>query len=137
MWPRTLLNRVYWRGHWLWGFRLRFAEPPQNVIPEEDQPEMVERLAKGNFSMRAMYEQFQNLTKMGPMSQARPRPSTRLTHPAHHIAKRALVLLEFYSRRVIKMLIAKCKCSILLVAHLLARSVNQVLAFHMHISATR
>ena len=43
---------------------------PQNVIPEEDQPEMVERLAKGNFTMRTMYEQFQNLTKMGPMSQA-------------------------------------------------------------------
>lgn len=45
--------------------------PLQNVIPEEDQPEMVERLAKGNFTMRSMYEQFQNLTKMGPMSQAR------------------------------------------------------------------
>ena len=43
----------------------------QTVIPEEDQPEMIEKIAKGNFTMRIMYEQFQNLTKMGPMSQAR------------------------------------------------------------------
>ena len=55
---------------------------PQNVIPEEDQPEMVERLAKGNFTMRTMYEQFQNLTKMGPMSQA----STPLGPPANLVA---------------------------------------------------
>ncbi len=41
----------------------------QTVIPEEDQPEMIEKIAKGNFTMRIMYEQFQNLTKMGPMSQ--------------------------------------------------------------------
>ena len=32
---------------------------------------MIEKIAKGNFTMRIMYEQFQNLTKMGPMSQAR------------------------------------------------------------------
>ena len=43
----------------------------QTVIPEEDQPEMIEKIAKGNFTMRIMYEQFQNLTKMGPMSQVR------------------------------------------------------------------
>ncbi len=47
----------------------------QTVIPEEDQPEMIEKIAKGNFTMRIMYEQFQNLTKMGPMSQARHCPS--------------------------------------------------------------
>ncbi len=48
--------------------------PLQTVIPEEDQPEMIEKIAKGNFTMRIMYEQFQNLTKMGPMSQVRTRP---------------------------------------------------------------
>ena len=51
--------------------RRHFAVLRQTVIPEEDQPEMIEKIAKGNFTMRIMYEQFQNLTKMGPMSQAR------------------------------------------------------------------
>ena len=32
---------------------------------------MIEKIARGNFTMRIMYEQFQNLTKMGPMSQVR------------------------------------------------------------------
>ena len=35
---------------------------------------MIEKIAKGNFTMRIMYEQFQNLTKMGPMSQVRGCP---------------------------------------------------------------
>ncbi len=44
----------------------------QDAVPEEDQPELMEKIAKGEFTMRIMYEQFANITKMGPMSQARP-----------------------------------------------------------------
>ena len=70
----------------------------QTVIPEEDQPEMIEKIAKGNFTMRIMYEQFQNLTKMGPMSQARYPTSAAhcttlaLISHANHAATGVIVL---------------------------------------------
>lgn len=38
-------------------------------MPEEDQPELMDKISKGQFTMRIMYEQFANITKMGPMSQ--------------------------------------------------------------------
>jgi hypothetical protein len=41
-------------------------------VPDEDQPELMDKISRGQFTMRIMYEQFANITKMGPMSQARP-----------------------------------------------------------------
>lgn len=35
----------------------------------DNQPELIDRLSKGVFTMRDMSEQFQNLLKMGPLSQ--------------------------------------------------------------------
>jgi signal recognition particle subunit SRP54 len=40
-------------------------------VPDEDQPELMDKISKGQFTMRIMYEQFANITKMGPMSQVR------------------------------------------------------------------
>jgi hypothetical protein len=46
-------------------------EQVQDVIPEDGQPEMMDKIARGQFTMRIMYEQFQNILKMGPMGQVR------------------------------------------------------------------
>jgi hypothetical protein len=43
----------------------------QDAVPDEDQPELMDKISRGQFTMRIMYEQFANITKMGPMSQAR------------------------------------------------------------------
>jgi len=40
----------------------------KEVIPLEDQPQKVEKFMQGQFSLRDMYEQFQNILKLGPMS---------------------------------------------------------------------
>ena len=45
--------------------------PLQDAVPEEDQPELMDKISRGEFTMRIMYEQFANITKMGPMSQVR------------------------------------------------------------------
>lgn len=41
----------------------------KSVIDEKKQPEMLQRLTQGIFTMRDMYEQLQNVLKMGPLSQ--------------------------------------------------------------------
>jgi len=40
-----------------------------DALPLDKQPEMMNRLAKGQFSLRDFYEQFANIAKMGPISQ--------------------------------------------------------------------
>ena len=40
----------------------------QDVIPQDQQPELLDKLAQGHFTMRILYEQFANIQKMGPMS---------------------------------------------------------------------
>jgi len=35
----------------------------------DQQPEILPKLSKGNFTLRIMYEQFQNTLKMGSMSE--------------------------------------------------------------------
>mmetsp|Transcript_11955 Transcript_11955/g.35795 ORF Transcript_11955/g.35795 Transcript_11955/m.35795 type:complete len:489 (-) Transcript_11955:354-1820(-) len=55
-----LLGKADWNG---------FLERVQDVVPEEDQPEMADMIAKGHFTMRIMYDQFANISKMGSMSQ--------------------------------------------------------------------
>ncbi|CAE8588007.1 unnamed protein product, partial [Polarella glacialis] len=39
------------------------------VMPLDKQPELLKKISAGKFSLRDLYEQFQNLQKMGPMGQ--------------------------------------------------------------------
>jgi signal recognition particle subunit SRP54 len=40
----------------------------EEVMPAEDQPQLAKRLQEGKFSLRDMYDQFQNIMKMGPLN---------------------------------------------------------------------
>lgn len=40
----------------------------QEVLPMDKAPELAQRLSEGKFSYRDMYEQLQNIMKMGPIS---------------------------------------------------------------------
>lgn len=40
-----------------------------NELNLDDNPELIKKLEKGKFTLRDMYEQFQNITKLGPFSQ--------------------------------------------------------------------
>lgn len=40
----------------------------QEVLPKEKAPELAQRLSEGKFSLRDMYEQLQNIMKMGPLN---------------------------------------------------------------------
>lgn len=40
----------------------------EEVVPAKDQPELAKRLSEGKFSLRDMYDQFQNIMKMGPLN---------------------------------------------------------------------
>jgi len=40
-----------------------------NELGIEDDPELIKKLEKGKFTLRDMYEQFQNITKLGPFGQ--------------------------------------------------------------------
>eukprot|EP01097_Dermamoeba_algensis_P007778 TRINITY_DN4974_c0_g1_i1.p1 TRINITY_DN4974_c0_g1~~TRINITY_DN4974_c0_g1_i1.p1 ORF type:complete len:406 (+),score=101.58 TRINITY_DN4974_c0_g1_i1:282-1499(+) len=39
----------------------------KSVVPLDDQPQLMQRLSQGIFTLRDMYEQFQNILKMGPL----------------------------------------------------------------------
>ncbi|KAF3675638.1 Signal recognition particle 54 kDa protein 1 [Capsicum annuum] len=41
----------------------------QDVVPMDQQPELLQKLSEGQFTLRIMYEQFQNMLKMGPLGQ--------------------------------------------------------------------
>ena len=49
-----------------------FMDKIQEVVPMDQQPELLQKLSEGNFTLRIMYEQFQNIMKMGPISQVSP-----------------------------------------------------------------
>ena len=56
-----LLGKGDWGG---------FIDKVKDVLPEEDQQEeLLNKITKGEFTLRIMYEQFANIIKMGPMSQ--------------------------------------------------------------------
>lgn len=50
-----------------------FMDKIHEVVPMDQQPELLQKLSEGNFTLRIMYEQFQNLLKMGPISQVTTR----------------------------------------------------------------
>jgi len=39
----------------------------EEAVPKESQPDLAKRLQEGKFSLRDMYDQFQNIQKMGPL----------------------------------------------------------------------
>ena len=41
----------------------------KEAVPLDKQPDIINRIAKGIFTIRDLYEQFQNVLKMGPLSQ--------------------------------------------------------------------
>lgn len=41
----------------------------KDAVPLDKQPELAKRLQEGKFSLRDMYEQFESMQKMGPLSQ--------------------------------------------------------------------
>lgn len=45
------------------------APLPQDVIPEDKQPELLDSIQRGNVSMRVMRDVFESFLNMGPLSQ--------------------------------------------------------------------
>lgn len=46
-----------------------FMDKIHEVVPMDQQPELLQMLSEGHFTLRIMYEQFQNILKMGPIGQ--------------------------------------------------------------------
>ena len=69
---KRFVSRLLGKGDWE-----SFINKISDVIPEDKQPELLENITKGQFSMRILYDQFQNILKMGPMSQV---PTIFLVH---------------------------------------------------------
>uniref|UniRef100_A0A804NCQ3 Signal recognition particle 54 kDa protein n=1 Tax=Zea mays TaxID=4577 RepID=A0A804NCQ3_MAIZE len=63
---KPFVSRLLGMGDWS-GFMDKIHE----VIPTDQQPDLLQKLSEGSFSLRLMYEQFQNLLKMGPIGQAK------------------------------------------------------------------
>lgn len=58
------VSRLLGQGDWS-GFMGKIKD----MIPMEQQPELLQKLQEGHFTLRIMYEQFQNIMKMGPLGQ--------------------------------------------------------------------
>jgi len=61
---KSFVSRLLGQGDWS-----GFMDKITDVIPEDQQPELIEKLTEGTFSMRILYEQYANILKMGPMGQ--------------------------------------------------------------------
>nr|XP_023920554.1 signal recognition particle 54 kDa protein 2-like isoform X2 [Quercus suber] len=61
---KPFVSRLLGMGDWS-----GFMDKIQEVVPMDQQPELLQKLSEGNFTLRIMYEQFQNIMKMGPISQ--------------------------------------------------------------------
>ncbi|KAL8046645.1 hypothetical protein ABFX02_08G190100 [Erythranthe guttata] len=46
-----------------------FVDKIQEVVPMDQQPELLQKLSEGNFTLRSMYQQIQTILKMGPMNE--------------------------------------------------------------------
>lgn len=60
----AFVSRLLGKGDWK-GLMNKLSE----VIPSDQQPELLEKLSQGSFTLRFLYEQFANIQKMGPMGQ--------------------------------------------------------------------
>ncbi|WVZ01495.1 hypothetical protein V8G54_027564 [Vigna mungo] len=61
---KPFVSRLLGMGDWS-----GFMDKIQEVVPMDQQPELLQKLSEGNFTLRIMYEQFQKILKMGPISQ--------------------------------------------------------------------
>uniref|UniRef100_A0A2N9EK97 signal-recognition-particle GTPase n=1 Tax=Fagus sylvatica TaxID=28930 RepID=A0A2N9EK97_FAGSY len=61
---KPFVSRLLGMGDWS-----GFMDKIQEVVPMDQQPELLQKLSEGNFTLRIMYEQFQNIVKMGPIGQ--------------------------------------------------------------------
>lgn len=81
-----LLGRGDWGG---------FIDKVKGVLPEEaEQEELLNKITKGEFTLRIMYDQFSNILKMGPMSQVMsmlPGFSNAIMPPGHEKESQAKV----------------------------------------------
>merc|ERR1719188_676821 len=62
--PQSFVSRLLGMGD-LKGLFQSITE----AMPLDKQPELLKKICKGKFSLRDLYEQFQNVQKMGPMGQ--------------------------------------------------------------------
>ncbi|KAL3633067.1 hypothetical protein CASFOL_026051 [Castilleja foliolosa] len=61
---KPFVSRLLGLGDWS-----GFMDKIQEVVPMDQQPELLQKLSEGNFTLRLMYEQFQSILKMGPIGQ--------------------------------------------------------------------
>ncbi|EOA13257.1 hypothetical protein CARUB_v10026286mg [Capsella rubella] len=61
---KQFVSRLLGNGDWS-----GFVNKLQEVVPKDQQPELLEKLSHGNFTLRIMYDQFQNLLNMGPLKE--------------------------------------------------------------------
>ena len=61
---QPFVSRLLGLGDWQ-----GLMEKLSDVVPEDQGQKLVDGITSGQFTMRLLYEQFQNITKMGPMSQ--------------------------------------------------------------------
>ncbi|KAK9677224.1 hypothetical protein RND81_11G129200 [Saponaria officinalis] len=61
---KPFVSRLLGMGDWS-GFMDKIHE----VVPMDQQPELLQMLSEGNFTLRILYELYQNILKMGPIGQ--------------------------------------------------------------------
>lgn len=61
---KPFVSRLLGMGDWS-----GFVDKLQEVVPKDQQPELLEKLSQGNFTLRIMYDQFQNILNMGPLKE--------------------------------------------------------------------
>ncbi|XP_004301434.1 PREDICTED: signal recognition particle 54 kDa protein 2-like [Fragaria vesca subsp. vesca] len=71
---KPFVSRLLGMGDWS-----GFTDKIQEVVPKLDnQPELLQKLLQGTFTLRIMYEQFQNLLQMGPLQLTSMLPAAEL-----------------------------------------------------------
>ncbi|CAH8254969.1 unnamed protein product [Arabidopsis lyrata] len=61
---KPFVSRLLGMGDWS-----GFVDKLQEVVPKDQQPELLEKLSQGNFTLRIMYDLFQNILNMGPLKE--------------------------------------------------------------------
>lgn len=61
---KPFVSRLLGMGDWS-----GFMDKIHDVVPMDQQPELLQKLSEGSFTLRIMYEQFHNILKMGPLNQ--------------------------------------------------------------------
>lgn len=48
-----------------------FIDKIHDIVPANQEADLLQKLSEGTFTLRIMYEQFQNLIQMGPIGQVK------------------------------------------------------------------